>query len=187
MNAYQTGEPAPRIEIPEYAALEAGQKTRVAAVRQKRDSSIVVGVMAGLTGAPFKTFTGDIRYGGYSEAPWAENVARKYKTEHRTIEIAPSFVRGLPMVVEKLDEPSDPLSLCQYHLAERTRREVKVALGGEANLLASRVQLREDSGRADEDRALDSRFLRGVDDGVRVAEAEGGNVDQRVHAVHRSG
>jgi asparagine synthase (glutamine-hydrolysing) len=33
--------------------------------------------------------------------------------------------------VDKLDEPSDPLSLCQYHLAELTRRDVKVALGGE--------------------------------------------------------
>jgi asparagine synthase (glutamine-hydrolysing) len=95
------------------------------------DSSIVVGVMAGLTGAPFKTFTGDIRYGDFSEAPWAERVARRYGTQHHTIEIAPSFVRGLPQVVEKLDEPSDPLSLCQYHLAERTRRDVKVALGGE--------------------------------------------------------
>ncbi|MFN8179980.1 MAG: asparagine synthase (glutamine-hydrolyzing) [bacterium] len=95
------------------------------------DSSIVVGMMSQLTGAPFKTFTGDIRYGEYSEAPWAENVAKKYGTDHRAIEIVPSFVRGLPTVVDKLDEPSDPLSLCQYHLAEFTRRDVKVALGGE--------------------------------------------------------
>jgi len=95
------------------------------------DSSIVVGVMAGLTGGPFKTFTGDIPYGGYSEAAWAENVARRYGTQHFSVPISPSFVRGLPLVVEKLDEPSDPLSLCQYHLSERTRREVKVALGGE--------------------------------------------------------
>ena len=95
------------------------------------DSSIVVGMMAELTGKPFKTFTGDIPYGGYSEAQWADNVAIKYGTDHRVIEIAPSFMRGLPMVVDKLDEPSDPLSLCQYHLAEFTRKDVKVALGGE--------------------------------------------------------
>lgn len=95
------------------------------------DSSIVVGIMAELTGAPFKTFTGDIRYGDYSEASWADNVAIKYGTDHRVIEISPSFVRGLPLVVDKLDEPSDPLSLCQYHLAEFTRKDVKVALGGE--------------------------------------------------------
>lgn len=95
------------------------------------DSSIVVGMMAGLTGGGFKTFPGDIRYGDYAEGPWAENVARRYGTDHRVIEISPSFVRGLPVVVDKLDEPSDPLSLCQYHLAEFTRRDVKVALGGE--------------------------------------------------------
>lgn len=95
------------------------------------DSSIVVGMMAAATDGPFKTFTGDIRYGDYSEAPWGELVARRYGTEHRRIEVHPSFVHSLPEVVDKLDEPSDPLALCVYHLSEATRREVKVVLGGD--------------------------------------------------------
>ncbi|GJM45484.1 MAG: asparagine synthetase B [Gemmatimonadota bacterium] len=95
------------------------------------DSSIIVGMMAGITKGPFKTFTGDIRYGDYSEAPYADLVSDRYGTEKHRIEIRPSFVRTLPEVVEKLDEPSDPLALCLYHLAEMTRKEVKVVLGGD--------------------------------------------------------
>jgi asparagine synthase (glutamine-hydrolysing) len=88
-------------------------------------------MMAGMTEGAFKTFTGDIRYGDYSEAPWADLVSERYGTEHHRIEIQPSFVRTLPEVVEKLDEPADPLALCLYHLANMTSREVKVVLGGD--------------------------------------------------------
>ncbi len=95
------------------------------------DSSIVVGQMAALGGESFKTFTGDIRYGEYSEGPWADMVADRYGTQKHKVEIQPSFVNTLPEVVDKLDEPSDPLALCLYHLAETTRREVKVVLGGD--------------------------------------------------------
>ncbi|MBZ0268364.1 asparagine synthase (glutamine-hydrolyzing), partial [bacterium] len=95
------------------------------------DSSIIVGMMAKLTGERFKTFTGDIRYGEFSEGPWAGMVADRYGTERHEIEITPSFVRTLPEVVDKLDEPSDPLALCLYHLSEKTASEVKVVLGGD--------------------------------------------------------
>lgn len=50
--------------------------------------------------------------------------------------------------------------------------------------LALGVQLREDGGRADEDCALDTRFFRGMNDRVRVTEAERGDIDEGVRALH---
>ena len=50
-----------------------------------------------------------------------------------------------------------------------------------------RIQLREDGGRADEDRTLDARIFCGADDRVRVTEAERGNVDEGVSALHGGG
>ncbi|MGH7501519.1 MAG: acyl-CoA mutase large subunit family protein [Longimicrobiales bacterium] len=41
VNAYQTDEPPPRIEIPEYGTLEAAQKLRLAALRSSRNASAV--------------------------------------------------------------------------------------------------------------------------------------------------
>lgn len=55
------------------------------------------------------------------------------------------------------------------------------------DFLAPGVQLREDGGRADEDGAFDTRVFRGADDRVRVTEAEGGDVDERVRALHGGG
>jgi methylmalonyl-CoA mutase N-terminal domain/subunit len=41
VNAYETDDAAPRIEMPEYAALEAGQRERLAALREKRSNATV--------------------------------------------------------------------------------------------------------------------------------------------------
>ncbi len=60
-------------------------------------------------------------------------------------------------------------------------------LCGEADGFAARVQLREDGGGADEDRAFDTCCFCGVDDIVRVAEAEGGDVDEGVSPMHGGG
>ena len=95
------------------------------------DSSLVVAMMSRFAGGPFKTFTGDVPYKDFSEIPYAKMVSDKYGTESRTFTILPSLIRTLPELVWHLDEPSDPLSICMYYIAELARKEVKVVLGGD--------------------------------------------------------
>ena len=95
------------------------------------DSSLVVAMMRKASPDAFKTFSGDVPYEGYSELPFARMVAEKYHTEHHELTIEPSLVRTLPELVWHLDEPSDPLSVCVYYIAELARKEVKVVLGGD--------------------------------------------------------
>jgi asparagine synthase (glutamine-hydrolysing) len=95
------------------------------------DSSLVVSMMSRRDTGAFKTFSGDVPYASYSELPYARMVAEKYGTDAHELTIVPSVVRGLPKLVRFLDEPSDPLSTCLYHIAELARKHVKVVLGGD--------------------------------------------------------
>jgi len=95
------------------------------------DSSLVVAMMSGIAKAPIKTFSGDVPYGAFSEIPYAAMVSERYGTEPHNLTIEPSLIRTLPDLVWHLDEPSDPLSVCMYHIARLARREVKVVLGGD--------------------------------------------------------
>mgnify|MGYP001825561414 CR=1 FL=1 len=58
-------------------------------------------------------------------------MAEKYGTRHHEQVITPSLTDTLPDLVEHLDEPSDPLSICTYLIARMARQHVKVALGGD--------------------------------------------------------
>jgi asparagine synthase (glutamine-hydrolysing) len=95
------------------------------------DSSLVVTMMNRAVGGRFKTFSGDVPYSTYSELPHARIVAEQCNTQHHELTINPSLVRTLPDLVWHLDEPSDPLSVCMYHISKLARREVKVVLGGD--------------------------------------------------------
>ena len=95
------------------------------------DSSLIVGMMSRLSSQPVKTFSVGVPYANYSELPFAQLVAERYRTQHYEETIHPSLVRVLPDLLWHLDEPSDPLSTCMYYLAELTRRQVKVVLGGD--------------------------------------------------------
>jgi len=95
------------------------------------DSSLVVAMMSKAAGGGFKTFSGDVPYGDFSETPYSRLVAERYHTDARELTIAPSLVRTLPDLVWHLDEPSDPLSTCMYYISELARRDVKVVLGGD--------------------------------------------------------
>ncbi|MDM8553130.1 asparagine synthase (glutamine-hydrolyzing) [Desulfococcaceae bacterium HSG7] len=95
------------------------------------DSSLVVTMMSRAVSEQFKTFSGDVPYSDYSELPHAKIVSDQCKTNHFELTISPSLIRSLPDLVWHLDEPSDPLSVCMYHISELARREVKVVLGGD--------------------------------------------------------
>jgi asparagine synthase (glutamine-hydrolysing) len=95
------------------------------------DSGIVTALVRSIGGGSFKTFSYGLPYGNYDEAPAARAVSRLYGTEHFEGTLDGDVVAGLPRFVYHLDEPSDPLSACLFHLAALTRREVKVAVGGD--------------------------------------------------------
>jgi asparagine synthase (glutamine-hydrolysing) len=86
---------------------------------------------AGRPPGTFKTFSVGVPYGDWSELPAARSVAARYRTEHHEDSIDGDLIALLPKLIHHLDEPSDPLSACLYHLAGLARRHVTVALGGD--------------------------------------------------------
>jgi asparagine synthase (glutamine-hydrolysing) len=96
------------------------------------DSSLLVAMLVkrlGVKGLP--TFTVGLPYRQFDEAPHARTVATLYGTEHHELTVRPSLKQILPDLVWHLDEPSDPLSLCAYHVAQFARQTVKVVIGGD--------------------------------------------------------
>lgn len=96
------------------------------------DSTLVVAMlMKHVTSEPLQTFSVGLPYGEFDEAPYARMVAEKYGTCHYEKTIIPSLLDTLPRLVWHLDEPSDPLSVCSFLIAEMAREHVKVVLGGD--------------------------------------------------------
>jgi asparagine synthase (glutamine-hydrolysing) len=96
------------------------------------DSSLLVAMLAKRIGVrDLPTFTIGLPYQRFDEAPHARAVAHLYHTEHHEQTIAPSLTELLPDLVWHLDEPSDPLSLCTYHVARLASSHVKVVVGGD--------------------------------------------------------
>lgn len=96
------------------------------------DSTLIVSMlMKHVVSEPIKTFSVGLPLGQYDEAPYARMVAERYGTEHHEKTIVPSLLDHLPTLVWHLDEPSDPLSICSYLIAEMASKEVKVVLGGD--------------------------------------------------------
>lgn len=95
------------------------------------DSGLIAGMIASISGAPFKAFTLGTPYGRFDEIPAARVMAERCDAEHHTGAIGGDLLALLPRLVHHLDEPSDPLSPCLYRLAQFARRWVKVAIGGD--------------------------------------------------------
>jgi asparagine synthase (glutamine-hydrolysing) len=96
------------------------------------DSSLLVAMLAKRIGVRnIPTFTVGLPYEQFDEAPYARLVARLNGTEHHERSLSPSLIGLLPDLIYHLDEPSDPLSLCTYYVAELARQHVKVVIGGD--------------------------------------------------------
>jgi asparagine synthase (glutamine-hydrolysing) len=96
------------------------------------DSSLLVAMLAKRVGIKdLSTFTIGLPYERFDEAPYARAVSDLYHTRHHEQTITPSLTSLLPDLVWYLDEPSDPLSLCAYHVAGLASRYVKVVIGGD--------------------------------------------------------
>jgi asparagine synthase (glutamine-hydrolysing) len=96
------------------------------------DSTLITAIlMKHVASEPIQTFSMGLPYKQFDEAPYARMVAEQYGTIHHSETITPSLVDSLPTLIWHLDEPSDPLSVCSYHIAGIASKHVKVVLGGD--------------------------------------------------------
>jgi asparagine synthase (glutamine-hydrolysing) len=96
------------------------------------DSSLLVALLVErLKVRELPTFTVGLPYRQFDEAPHALKVAERYGTDHHALTVRPSLRHLLADLVYHLDEPSDPLSLCTWYVAQLARRHVKVVIGGD--------------------------------------------------------
>ncbi|MDX2031130.1 MAG: asparagine synthase (glutamine-hydrolyzing) [Blastocatellia bacterium] len=118
------------------------------------DSSIVVGLMAGLSRERVRTFSIGFREAEYNELAHARRIAERWNTDHQEFVLEADALAILPQLVRHYGEPyADSSAIPTYYVAQATRRHVTVALNGDggdesfagyerylANQLAERLQ-----------------------------------------------
>ncbi|MSR76561.1 MAG: asparagine synthase (glutamine-hydrolyzing) [Candidatus Ryanbacteria bacterium] len=97
------------------------------------DSSTIAYFVQKHSSHPIKTFSVGFEVDSYDESPFARLVARRLGTEHFELRISEQHaIESIHSIFKKLDEPlADASLLPTYLLAEFTRKEVTVALGGD--------------------------------------------------------
>jgi asparagine synthase (glutamine-hydrolysing) len=102
------------------------------------DSSMVVAIMEGLRRergkqARVKTFSVGFDVEGFSELPYARQVANRYGTDHHEISVGFSdFVDELPFLAWMYDEPmGEPPGIPTYFMCKAAKAHVTVMLCGE--------------------------------------------------------
>jgi len=96
------------------------------------DSAIIVGLMAGMSDRPVKTFSIGFQEAAFNELHHARSVAEKFGTEHHEFIVEPAALEVLPQLVEHFDEPfADAAAIPTWYLAQMTRAHVTVALNGD--------------------------------------------------------
>ena len=96
------------------------------------DSSVVVGLMAGMSSRPVKTFSIGFEEAAFNETDHARAVAEKFGTEHQEFIVAPSAMEVLEPLGAHFDEPfADSAAIPLWYLSKLTRQHVTVALNGD--------------------------------------------------------
>lgn len=95
------------------------------------DSSIIVGLMAGVSSQPVNTFSVTFNEKQWDESPYSSLIASRFNTRHHPIPLrADDFLKELPAALDAMDHPSGD-GPNTYVVAGVTRREgVKMALSG---------------------------------------------------------
>ena len=99
------------------------------------DSSIIVGLMAGLMDQPVKTFSVGFGEGGdIDEVAHAKIVAEHFGTDHHELTVKADAAELLPRLVWHMDEPvADSAAIPTFLISEVARKEVTVVLTGEGS------------------------------------------------------
>jgi asparagine synthase (glutamine-hydrolysing) len=102
------------------------------------DSSVVVAIMESLRRergdqAPLRTFSVGFDAAGFSELPYARQVADRYGTEHHEISVGfKNFADELPFLAWMYDEPmGEPPGIPTYFMCKAAKAHVTVMLCGE--------------------------------------------------------
>ncbi len=97
------------------------------------DSTIIVGLMQGASTRPVKTFSIGFDDPAFDESRYAELAARHLGTEHHAFVVSPKAWETLPALSWQFDEPfADSSAVPTWYVSRETRREVTVALTGDA-------------------------------------------------------
>lgn len=96
------------------------------------DSSLIVALMTKISQQPVKTFTvGFSRMGYYDERPYAEKIAKRFRTEHHEFIVEKNVLDVVPVLASVFGEPfADSSAIPMLCLAELARKHVTVALSG---------------------------------------------------------
>lgn len=71
------------------------------------DSSAIVGLMSKVSAEKVKTFSVTFDESEFSEAKYAQLIAKKFNTEHQEIKLSPTdFLKQLPLALSAMDHPS---------------------------------------------------------------------------------
>lgn len=96
------------------------------------DSSAVVAMMAGLSDTPVNTCSIGFDVAGYDESGYAEQIAQRYNTNHRSRRVSPDDFSLIDRLARAYDEPfADASALPTYRVCELARENVTVALSGD--------------------------------------------------------
>jgi asparagine synthase (glutamine-hydrolysing) len=97
------------------------------------DSTVVVGLMSRLTGAPVKTFTiGFEDAPAFDETAAARQVAKRFKTDHTEFRVKPSAVDLIDRLIWHHDGPfGDSSAIPTFLVSQLTRQHVTVVLTGD--------------------------------------------------------
>ncbi len=96
------------------------------------DSSLVVALMATISGSPVKTFSMGVREESYNELKYARMVAQRYSTDHHEFIVEPDALRILPGIVWAYGEPfADSSQIPTYYVSRMTKEHVTVAMTGD--------------------------------------------------------
>ena len=96
------------------------------------DSSAVVAMMAGLSDRPVNTCSIGFDIAGYDETAYADEVARRYHTNHRSRLVSADDFGLVDTLVAAYDEPfADASALPTYRVSQLARESVTVALSGD--------------------------------------------------------
>jgi asparagine synthase (glutamine-hydrolysing) len=96
------------------------------------DSSAVVALMAEASKRAVKTCTIGFNEAGHDERSYANEIARRFATEHRERVVAADDFALIDTLVTAFDEPfADASALATYRVCELARENVTVALSGD--------------------------------------------------------
>ncbi len=97
------------------------------------DSTIIVGLMQEASSRPVKTFSIGFDDPAFDETRYAELAANHLGTEHHAFVVTPQVWETLPALAWQFDEPfADSSAVPTWYVSRETRREVTVALSGDA-------------------------------------------------------